>query len=832
MKKNNYIKYNYIKIIYFFLTIAIFKIKNNFVFSTINTSSPEWAKSTISTSFPESYTQLIDNLKISHPNWIFKAVYTHLDWNTVLAHQSNNYLSGINTIHDSYSSEWKYNGRNEYADGSFVKASNSAIAYTLDPRNSLTDERIFQFEYLGYSSSSHTENAVSCVLSGTLMGEAKKNQYKIYPNKWVNLGTTYSNLILNIGKSQGINPVHMASRIRQETSCDLANNGSINGQNLTYKNTYNFFNVKATPDSNGKNAVLNGLKYAASQGWTNPNNSISGGTSTIKKYLNNDQNTIYFEKFPTNNEGKATRLLGTGYMTNIMAPINESKTTYNAYKRSGMLNSTFEFHIPVYNNMPDVCPNPSLVNQYRDDNSRIFLNGATNNTYYLRNSDGVSILKFGESSLTMQSDSPSYVIFRTRDYIYNSSDYVEVYVVQTGKTYYGFIEKKYINLFDNENLDKTTPQIELEYNYNEENNTVTVIMHSNELLRQTKPSWKLSEDKKSYSKTFDKNIHYSTPVTDLSKNVTNVEINISQIDDIPPNITFDYILNEDNTVTVIATSNEELLDSKSTWTLSEDKTQYTKIFNKNQNYQTPFKDKYGNTSNCKIEFYLIKLNVDISYEYNEQDNTVTTSVFYDNGFKNTKPTWNLSADKKTYTKTFNNNLSYSTLFTDLTDNIDMIEINIDKVDDIPPEIEFSYELNEDNTVTVSAKSNELLKENKPTWQIYEDHTIYQKTFYSNQNYKTTFTDIYGNTKEYAITFDLIKIKYEMEYIFDEENNIVTVKVTSSVPLKNNKTTWSYSKDNTVITKTFKENQNYTTPIEDIYGNIEIITITFDNIIKE
>jgi len=231
---------------------CIFLIFNNKINATILPNSSSWVKSYISDTFPSSYASLINNLKSKHPNWIFKAVYTNLGWNTVISHQSNSYLSGINTIHQSYSSNWKYNGRNEYADGSFVKASDAAIAYTMDPRNSLSEERIFQFEYLGYSSAAHTKAAVQSVLSGTLMGEAKKSQYKIYGGSWVNLGTTYADLILSIGKSQGINPVHMASRIRQETSCDLANNASINGQHSTYRSKYNFFNIKATPDSNRK----------------------------------------------------------------------------------------------------------------------------------------------------------------------------------------------------------------------------------------------------------------------------------------------------------------------------------------------------------------------------------------------------------------------------------------------------------------------------------------------------------------------------------------------------------------------------------------------------
>lgn len=812
-----------------FSTIILFLIflyTNNSLEATIYSTSPEWTKSFISDTFPETYSGLISNLKNNHPNWIFKAVYTGLDWNTVISHQSNSYLSGINTIHDSYSNEWKYNNKNEYADGSFVKASDSAIAYTLDPRNSLTDKGIFQFEYIGYSSKVHTEQVVNSVLSGTLMGEAKKDQYKIYGNYWVPLGTTYSKLILDIGKSQGLSPVHMASRIRQETSGDLANNGSINGQHSTYKNTYNFFNIKAIPDSNGKNAITNGLKYAFLQNWSNPYNSISGGTSTIRKYINNDQNTIYFEKFPTNNEGNATKLLGTGYMTNIMAPINESKNTYYAYKNSGILDSAFEFHIPVYYNMPIICPNPSLINEYKDVNYRVYLNGNIYNTYQLKNSDGNIILNINEDSDSMKSSAPSYVIYKKREYKYNTSDYFEVYVVKTGKTFYGFLDKTYITSFPTELLDFTPPDIKVELLYDSLSNKVHCNLISNELLRQTKPTWNLSNDKLIYSKIFSENQSYITQITDLSKNTTNININITQIDKEPPEIKFEYILNDDNTVTVIATSNEMLKNNKPTWELSEDNLSFRKTFKTNQKYTTIFSDIYSNEKKYEITFDLIRMFVEINYEYNELDNTCIVSVYNKYGFKNTKPTWSLSKDNKTYTKVFKENINYKTCFFDLNELEDLIEINVSQVDMSPPNIIFEYTLNEDNTLTVTAISDEELKDNKPSWELNDEKNVYKKIFFTNQNYKTIFTDKYNNKAIYSIKFDDIKLKYNIEYNFIDNNNIIAT-ISSYTPLKQIKPTWEYNSDNTIITKIFNSNQEYTTTIEDIYGTKEKINIVIN-----
>lgn len=807
----------------FIISLLTYFLTTNQTNAIILPSHSEWVTSYTSDVFPDTYQSQLNDLKKKHPNWIFKAVYTNLNWNMVLNHQSNSYLSGINTIHQSYSNEWKYNGRNEYADGSFVKASDPAISYTLDPRNSLTEERIFQFEYIGYSPSVHTESSVSAILKNTLMGEAKKSQYKVYGGSWVNLGTTYSNLLLNIGRSQGISPVHMASRIRQETSCDLANNPSINGQHVTYRSKYNFFNIKATPDANGNNAATNGLKYAASQNWVNPQNSISGGTSTLQRYINNDQNTIYFEKFPTNNEGRATKLLGTGYMTNIMAPINESKTTYLAYKNAGVLESAFEFHIPVYQNMPDICLNPSLVSEYQDDNTRIYLDHKTNDTYYLKNGDENNILTIQASPTNFLSKTPNYVIYRKRNYTYSAYDYVEVYQVSTGNTYYGLIEKKYITVFPTDQLDKTPPTITIDYRYQEETNTILVTLKSNELLRQTKPTWKLSNDKTTYTKVLEDNMTYSTPVMDLSKNVTNVTITVSGIDRDGPNITLNYTLNEDHSITATALSDEPLQDSKPTWTLSEDLKTYTKIFPHNQNYSTDFKDRYGNTSLVKIETYLLPMEVTKTYHYDDIKNTVTAYIYNEEGFEDTKPTWTLSNDLKTYSKVFDKNQVYSTPFQDKTGNIDQVEIAIRLIDDSPPELEINYLLNEDNSVTATVTANKPFRNTKPTWSLSEDNLTYTKTFTSNQNYTTPFVDHFGNSADLSIQFDLIQLRYQIDYIYNTDQSI-TVHVNIDSGFRHTKPTWTLSKDQKTYSKTFTTDEDYFTDFTDIYGNQESIQI--------
>ena len=91
-------------------------------------------------------------------------------------------------------------------------------------------------------------------------------------------------------------------------------------------------------------------------------------------------------------------------------------------------------------------------------------------------------------------------------------------------------------------------------------------MSSNEEMNDTKPTWKLSQDKLKYTKEFDKNEEYKTIVEDIYGNKTEVKIKINQIDDKPPVIDLEYVYNtKDDTVTAIMNSDEPLGDTKTTW---------------------------------------------------------------------------------------------------------------------------------------------------------------------------------------------------------------------------------------------------------------------------
>ncbi len=286
-----------------------------------------------------------------------------------------------------------------------------------------------------------------------------------------------------------------------------------------------------------------------------------------------------------------------------------------------------------------------------------------------------------------------------------------------------------------ENIEKTKISFETELN---SNGTITGIIKSNIQLKDTKSTWTLSKDKLVYTKILEPDINsYTTPVETINGEVINVKIEI-----IKPklNLSVDCVYNN-NIATVKIKSNNLLKDTKSTWNLSNDRLTYTKLIDSNQIYTTPVQDIYGNLENAKIEVTKLTPKVEVSYKYNGNSNSVTVTMRSNSQLQHTKPTWNLSSDKYTYTKEFDANQIYITPVQDIYGNVVDVQL---KITQIPPTIKVNYEKNSDGTITVSMISNQELANTKPSWTLSQDKLKYTKVFNSNQQYETPIQDIFGN----------------------------------------------------------------------------------------
>lgn len=299
------------------------------------------------------YEALIKKLQEAHPNWEFEILETGLDWSEVIIAESTGH-HGTNVVPQNWSDSWKCSCGKK-VDGSWVCASTAAVAYYMDPRNSLNEEYVFQFEHLAYDEKNQTREGVEKIFSPCNYMQGKITYYDANGNKKT-LNKTYVDVIMEAAKQYNVSPYHLASRIRQEQGAGDAGSmisGTWTGEDGKLKGLYNYFNVRAF-GSTTYEIIKKGLTHAKDKGWTDPEKAIKGGAAVLASgYISCGQDTLYFEKFNVVN--KDDGLYAYQYMTNVSASKTEGNTIRNTYKEMGLLSkdSKIKFKIPVYKNMPE-----------------------------------------------------------------------------------------------------------------------------------------------------------------------------------------------------------------------------------------------------------------------------------------------------------------------------------------------------------------------------------------------------------------------------------------------------------------------------------------------
>ena len=295
--------------------------------------------------FPGSYQADLRNLKSAHPNWTFVPMKTGLDFNTSVSKEMGA-KSLIQKTTANTEKDWV--GAACPTESGWYYATQPAVAYHMDPRNSLTETYIFQFEQLTFNASYHTESAVQTFLNGTFMKGTLPDD---------SAGRTYARAFFEIGKGRKLSPIHLASRVYQEQG--QGTSGLISGTYPGYEGYYNFFNVGVNGSSTAEK-IVKGLTYAKNQGWNTRYKSLEGGAATIgNNYILKGQDTLYLEKFNVNKDSPYGAYEHQ-YMQNIQAPRSEATTTKKMYTNAGSLNNAFVFKIPVFDNMPDETYYPAL----------------------------------------------------------------------------------------------------------------------------------------------------------------------------------------------------------------------------------------------------------------------------------------------------------------------------------------------------------------------------------------------------------------------------------------------------------------------------------------
>ena len=302
--------------------------------------------------FPSSYWGGLCALKERHPNWQFVPLKINYDWQYIIDEES---ACGTNLIYGSSDNAGFIDSTCTAYDSGYVGITKTGVAYYMDPRNFLSDRFIFQFEALNF------DNNFSPLYKNAVLGIINNAEFYKYH---LNNGTDLADLIVSSGLSLNVSPIFTASRILQElgsgTSLYNLYSGIYEGYDKAYYGYYNFFNFGVSDSCVQQyGTTYCGLSYAARENinWNSPSAAINGGISQIaNNYIANNQNTGYLQKFNVNQSNSAS-IATHQYMTNVAAPSSESATTYKTYKNLGILESSFIFYIPVFNNMDATITN-------------------------------------------------------------------------------------------------------------------------------------------------------------------------------------------------------------------------------------------------------------------------------------------------------------------------------------------------------------------------------------------------------------------------------------------------------------------------------------------
>lgn len=297
------------------------------------------------------YKNLINNLKAIRGNDTFLVYYTGIDWNQAInAEYQGHWNSPVNLVEvgPKYTGRWlcPLCGTKAYDNGSLCCASKEAIAYMMDPRNSINETDIFQFKDLEASDVSLQEIQVAVSKYGAFINNSEAIQ-----------------AIYDASKTYRVNAYFIIAKIINEHG---ANGTTLsNGANYTIdgvtKKVYNYFNISSS--GNGVDLIINnGLKVAYTKDWTSITASIHGGTAIIRQsYIDAySQNTLYYQKF---NVSRSIDAVGSHqYQQNLLAAQSQGSSLRNYYNGKKV---THTFIIPLYKNMPRAAsprPDANKVN--------------------------------------------------------------------------------------------------------------------------------------------------------------------------------------------------------------------------------------------------------------------------------------------------------------------------------------------------------------------------------------------------------------------------------------------------------------------------------------
>ena len=225
--------------------------------------------------------------------------------------------------------------------------------------------------------------------------------------------------------------------------------------------------------------------------------------------------------------------------------------------------------------------------------------------------------------------------------------------------------------------------------------------------------------------------------------------------------------------------------------------------------------------------------LDVKYSTTEPTNKSVTVTITSNKELKELEGWKLSADKLSITKEYTQNVTEEITVQDFAGNTGKAKVTINNIDVTAPEVEVKYSTTETthDTVTVTVKSNEKLKEVKG-WTLSEDKLILTKEYTDNTEETLIIYDLAGNERKIPIriaNIDKVELEAKVEYSTTEATK-GTVKVTIKANKKIKQVEgWTLDEAGVTLTKTYAQNAEEVVELQDLVGNKVKVNIKINNI---
>ena len=398
------------------------------------------------------------------------------------------------------------------------------------------------------------------------------------------------------------------------------------------------------------------------------------------------------------------------------------------------------------------------------------------------------------------------------------------------------------------NIDKEKPELAINYSTTEiTSGIVRATIVANEKIQE--PSgWTISEDEKSIYKDYDVNTYELLTIFDKVGNSSEIRVNISNIDTEELRVNVSYIPNgilTNGTVKATITASKQL-QGLTGWTLSEDKTILTKVFEDNINQMYTITDLAGNTKNVNILINNIDKDAptvvgNVRYSTKSITNGEVVVTIEMNEQIQPVAGWTLSEDKTTLTKTFytNTNGVEQIIVKDIAGNETPVTYNVTNIDKVEANLSVSYSTKEQTngnvivTITSDKTIQKAVSPDGTEWTL--SNIVATKEYEANVNENITVYDLAGNSKVVNVAINnidkqspVIEASYSNENI---TNGDVLVTLTSNEKLQP-LTGWDLSENQKVLTKSFTENVITVVTVKDLAGNTTDVDVIIENIDKQ